>query len=66
MIDVIVNEPPLCLADRPLDCVQLLRKLEAAAAFIEHGDDAAHVPLGTLEAFDDVWMRLMDVCVCHA
>jgi hypothetical protein len=46
--------------------VQLLRKLEAAAAFIEHGDDAAHVPLGTLEAFDDVWMRLMDVCVCHA
>jgi hypothetical protein len=35
MIDVIVNEPPLCLADRLLDGLQLLRKLEAAAAFIE-------------------------------
>jgi hypothetical protein len=66
MIDVIMNEPALCLADRPLDRLQLLRKFEAAAAFIEHRYDATHVPLRTFEAFDNVGVRLMNVCVCHA
>jgi hypothetical protein len=65
MVDVIVNEPPLCLADRLLDGVQLLRKFEAVATFTEHRDDAAHVPLSTFEAFDNVGMGLMDMCVCH-
>jgi hypothetical protein len=66
MIDVIVDEPPLCLTDRLLDGVQLLRKLEAGAAFIEHRDDAAHVPLGPFETFDNVGMGLVNVCLCHA
>ena len=65
MIDMVVNQPPLCFADRLLDRMQLLGKLEAAAAFIEHRDDAPHVPLRTLEAFDDVGMRLMNMCACH-
>jgi hypothetical protein len=63
---VIVDEPPLCFTDRLLDGVQLLRKLETAAAFIEHRDDAAHVPLRTPETFDDVCMGLMSVRLCHA
>jgi hypothetical protein len=45
--------------------MQLLSKLEAAPAFSEHRYDASHVALSTLEALDDVWMRLMDMCGCH-
>jgi len=56
MIDMVVDEPPLCFADCLLDCVQLLGKLEATAAFVEHRYDPSHMALGTLEALDDVWM----------
>jgi hypothetical protein len=65
VIDMVVDEPPLRLVDRLLNCMQLLGELKTAPTFIKHRDDASHVTLSTLEAFDDVWMRLMDVCVCH-
>jgi hypothetical protein len=66
MIHMIVNQPPLRFADRLLDRMQLLSEINATAAFIEHLDDSPHVPLGTLEALDDVGMRLMNVCLCHS
>lgn len=65
VIDMVVDELPLRFVDRLLDSMQLLSKLEAAPTFSEHRYDASHVALSTLEALDDVWMRLMDMCVCH-
>ena len=65
VIDMVVDEPPLRFVDRLLDGMQLLSKLEAAPTFSEHRYDASHVALSTLEALDDVWMRLMDMCACH-
>jgi hypothetical protein len=65
VIDMVVDEPSLCFVDRLLDCMQLLGKLKAAPTFIKHRYDASHVALSALEAFDDVWMRLMNMCVCH-
>jgi hypothetical protein len=65
VVDMVVNQPPLRFVDRLLDGMQLLSKLEAAPAFSEHRYDASHVALSTLEALDDVWMRLMDMCGCH-
>ena len=56
MIDMVVDEPPLRFADCLLDCMQLLGELKTAATFIEHRYDPSHMALGTLEAFDDVWM----------
>jgi hypothetical protein len=56
MIDMVVDEPPLRFADCLLDCVQLLGELDATATFIEHRYDPSHMPLGALEALDDVRM----------
>ena len=66
MIDVIMNEPSLCLRDSLLDRIQLLRQIEAAATFIEHRDDTANMPLRPLEAFDDIRMSLMGMHFRHA
>src|ERR1700722_10817635 len=66
MIDVVVDQPPLRFGDRLLDRMQLLGELDAAAALVEHFDDAPHMPLGTLEALDDVAMRSVNVCLRHA
>jgi hypothetical protein len=66
MIHMVVNEPTLRFADRLLDRMKLLCELDAAATFIEHLDDAPHVPLRTLEALDDVGVGSMNVCLRHS
>jgi len=63
---MVVDQPPLRFVDRLLDRMKLLGKFDASATFIEHLDDAPHVPLGTLEALDDVRVRSMNMCLRHA
>jgi hypothetical protein len=52
IIDVIVNKPPLRLADGLLDGIQLLRQRNAAPTFIEHRDYSAKMTLRPLKTFD--------------
>jgi hypothetical protein len=58
MIDVIVHQGLLGAGDGTFDGLQLLRDIEAAAAFLEHADNAAcRWPFGSFEALDDFRMR---------
>jgi hypothetical protein len=59
MVDVIVNKPPLRLADGLLDGIQLLRQLEATPTFVEHRDYSTKMTLRPLKAFDNIRVRLM-------
>src|SRR5262245_24996693 len=56
MVDVIVDQLALGIADRGLDRVQLLGKLQAGPAVLDHANQGAQMTLGTLQALDDVRM----------
>jgi len=56
MVDVVVNQCPLCVGDRPLYRLKLLSDFEATSVPFQHGDDALQVSLGPLEALEHVWM----------
>ena len=66
VIDVIVDQPTPCLADRLLDRIQLLRQFQAASAFIEHRDNAVDMSFRPFQAFDDIRVRLVDMSFYHA
>ncbi len=55
----------LGLSDRLLDRVKLLGDVEAAAAALDHLDDAAQMAVGPLEALDDFGMGLMLMWLFH-
>jgi hypothetical protein len=61
MVDMIVNKPPLRLADGLLDGIQLLRQLSAAPTFIEHLDYSAKMTLRPLKAFDNIRVRFVHI-----
>ena len=61
VIDVIMDQPAPRLADRFLDRIKLLRQIKAAAPFLKHGDDPAHMAVRPLEAFDDIRMRRVNM-----
>lgn len=65
MIDVIVDQCALCLADGLLDGVELLGQIEAGAALGKHFDDAAEVTFGALQPFDDIRVSFMGVIMGH-
>ena len=65
VIHMIVDQRSLGFADGFFDGVKLLGKIEARPAFIEHLDDATEVTFSPLQPFDDVWMGVMRVVVCH-
>ena len=62
MLDVIVDQFALGVADGLLDRVQLLSQVEAAAVFFQHGHDAAQVAVHPLQPLDDLGMRRV---FCH-
>jgi hypothetical protein len=65
MIDVIVNQSPLGLADGLFDSMQLLGEIEAGASFAEHFDHPAEMTVSPLQPFDDVGMSFVKVIMCH-
>src|SRR5829696_9021997 len=65
MVEMVLDERLLRLADRLLDGVQLLCKLEAGPACLDHLDDAAQMALRTAQPLGDVGMRLMQELIRH-
>lgn len=65
MIDVIVNQCLLRLADRLLDGVQLLRQIETGATVGKHRDHLMQVTFGALQTLNDTRMSYVNVIVCH-
>lgn len=61
MVDVILNQGALGLANGFFHRMQLLGNIHAGTAILDHGDDAAQVALGAFEPFDDVAVTLMVV-----
>ena len=53
MLDVIVDQLALGIGDCVLDGMQLLRKVEAGSAILDHGDDSGEMTMGTLEAAEN-------------
>src|SRR6266404_4780265 len=66
MIDVIVNQSPLGLANGLFDGMQLLGEIEAGSSFAEHFNHPTEMALGTLQPLDDSWVSFMNVILCHA
>ena len=61
MIDVVVDQGPLGLADGFFDGVKLLGQVEARAPFVEHRDDPAQMAFSPLQPLDDIRMGLVGV-----
>lgn len=59
VVDVVVDQDLLGVPYRALHGVELLREVEAGAAFLDHRHDARQVTLRPIEPFDDVRMRVM-------
>jgi len=65
VIDVIVDQRPLGLADRLLNCVELLGKVEARPGLAEHLDDLVQMSLGASEPFHNLGVGFVNVISCH-
>jgi hypothetical protein len=65
MINVVMDELPLCFCNGLLDGVKLLGKVKACSAFRKHRDDSPHVPLGALEPLDDIRMAFVNMSFLH-
>ncbi|MNL59887.1 hypothetical protein D3C87_1836500 [compost metagenome] len=63
MIDMVLDQSALGLADGFFHGVQLLSDVDAGPTVFDHVDDAAQVPLSTLQPFDDIAMTLVLVAV---
>lgn len=56
---MILNQGLLRLRDRLFDRVELLGDVQAVAAALQHLDHAAQMPVGPLQALDDLGMRFV-------
>src|SRR3989304_3879294 len=56
MLHVVVDQLALGIADRVLNSVQLLRKLETGALSLDHANKRTQMSLGTFETNDDIGM----------
>src|SRR3954451_12167119 len=65
VVDVIVDQGLLRLADRLLDGVQLLRQVETWSTFGEHRDDLLEVPVGAFQPLDDLRVACVNVVLAH-
>jgi hypothetical protein len=61
VVNMIVNQRLLGLADGLFDGIELLRQVETWPTLFDHGNDAPKVAFSAFEALDDLRMRLMDV-----
>ena len=66
MVDVVVDQCPLGLADSLFDSMQLLREIEAGSSLGEHLDHPVQMPLGAPQPLHDFGVGFMNVIVCHA
>ena len=65
MIDVVVDQGPLSLADSLLDRMKLLGKIKTRPPFLKHLNYAAEMTLCPLQPFNNVRMGLVDAIVWH-
>lgn len=65
MIDVIVDQRLLRLADGFLDGMKLLRQVEAGAAVQEHLDHLVKVTFCALQTLEDSGVRYVNMIVGH-
>ncbi len=61
MIDMVVDQRSLRLADGLFDGMKLLGEVEARSMFIKHLDDSAKMAFGPLQPFDDIRVGFMGV-----
>ena len=61
VVDVVVNESPLCALDGFLDCAELLRDVHAGPAGVDHLDDGPQVAVRALQARDDRRVTCVDM-----
>jgi hypothetical protein len=65
MIDVVVDQGALGLADGLFYSMQLLGEIEARSSFAEHFDHPAEMTVSPLQALDDIGMSFVKVIMCH-
>ena len=65
MIDVIVDQRLLRLADGLLDGMELLRQVEAGAAVREHLDHLVKVTFGALQTLKDSGVSYVNMIIGH-
>jgi hypothetical protein len=65
VVDVIMDQRALRLADGFFDGMKLLGEIKAAPSFIEHLDDSAEMTFGPLQPLDDFRVGFVDVLMYH-
>lgn len=65
VIDVIMDQRPLRLADRLLDRMKLLSQVETGPAFSEHRDHLVQMTFGALQTADDPIVRFVNMIFGH-
>jgi hypothetical protein len=65
VVEMVMNERLLGLANGAFNRVKLLREFQTGAALFDHPDGAVQVSFGTAQTPDDVGMGLMKL-ICHA
>ena len=65
MVDVIVDQRLLRLADGLLDGMELLREVETGAAVREHLDHLVKVTFGALQTLEDCRMSYVNMIIGH-
>lgn len=63
MVNMILDQRALGLADSLFNCMQLLGNVHAFTPVLNHGDDAAQVTVSTLQALDDRLMALVSMAM---
>jgi hypothetical protein len=66
MIDVVVDQGFLGLANGLLDGVELLGDIETGSSLLDHRNDAPQVSFRPLQPLHDIRVALMNVCILHA
>lgn len=61
VINMVLDQCALCLADSLFDCMQLLGNVYTLTPVLNHGDDTAQMTVSTLQAFDDRLMALVSM-----
>jgi hypothetical protein len=64
MVEVVLDQGSLGIANCALDRMQLLREIKAWTTFLDHGDDAPEVTFRPLQAFCDLRMGVVPM-FCH-
>ena len=62
VIYVVPDQFLLCLRDRALNRIQLLRQIKARPTVRKHRYDPVKMPFGTPQALDDAGVRFVDRC----